>query len=263
MKNRLSERQIDFLRIRKYNRIIRVYQKRLIHYGKHIELFIYEKPKIILSRVGETHTRRFRKDAKRSESSALRAKRSLLRLVEANVGQYGDSKPVFATLTQKENQVSLPISNRRFSEFIKRLNYELGMKLKYVAVPEFQKRGSVHFHIVFFNLPFLHVKKFEKIWGYGMTNVQLMKKANRTGAYLAKYFTKAVQDPRLYQKKAYFSSRGLKKPVDIFGGYEVDEFLRGVTIKEVHHKNYNGLIYKKYVNATQQRPLSISRRKIF
>jgi len=96
-----------------------------------------------------------------------------------------------------------------------------------------------------------------------MTNVQVIKDPKKAGAYLAKYFTKAVKDKRLFQKKAYFSSRGLLKPVDIYGGYEVDEFLESATLRETHRKVYKKVIYIKYESSTRKRPLSISRRKVF
>ncbi|MGX7112794.1 rolling circle replication-associated protein [Gemella cuniculi] len=62
-----------------------------------------------------------------------------------------DDKTKFMTLTFKIQDTDF--SNNEFTNFIKRLNYKLRevkkTMLKYIAVWEKQKRGAIHYRIIF------------------------------------------------------------------------------------------------------------------
>lgn len=66
-------------------------------------------------------------------------------------------------------------TNYEFNKFIKRLNFYLystkKQQLKYLAVWEKQKRGAIHYHIIFFDLPFIKHKALQDIWGYGFIKI--------------------------------------------------------------------------------------------
>ncbi|ARM72089.1 hypothetical protein LMxysn_0454 [Listeria monocytogenes] len=44
-------------------------------------------------------------------------------------------------------------------------------KFDYIAVPEMQKRGAYHFHILLFGLPYIHTSKYAKIWKNGFVKI--------------------------------------------------------------------------------------------
>ena len=92
----------------------------------------------------------------KEDSNVYRSKREVRNVLQCNAYRYG-CKPVFITLTFADNIQDLFIANAEFTLFIKRLNYYVFKQkksiLKYLVVPEFQKRGAVHYHIIFFNLP--------------------------------------------------------------------------------------------------------------
>ena len=155
---------------------------------------------------------------KNREVSLMRARRELRRIVNANVGQWGnDVTSKFVTLTFKENVCDLYKANYEFEKFIKRLNYKVYdkscSKLKYTAVPEFQERGAVHYHVIFYNLPYTKSKVIEAVWGNGFIKINKIDDIDNVGAYICKYLTKSNVDCRLKGRKSYFSSRGLKKPI--------------------------------------------------
>lgn len=137
----------------------------------------------------------------------------IARLIDCNF----DGRTKFLTLTFKENIKDIDVSNTEFTNFIRRLNYNLyGTKksvLKYIAVWEKQKRGAIHYHIILFDIPFIKTKKIEEIWGNGfikINKIDVDSKENR-GRYISKYFSKSV-DEKDYKKKSFFKSRNLKKP---------------------------------------------------
>lgn len=149
-----------------------------------------------------------------------RARRDLRRLINSNFGAWGDDCTTkFVTLTFKENVTDLKMANYEFKKFINRLNYSLYNSkkaiLKYSVVPEFQKRGAVHYHVVFYNLPFLKADLVSEIWGNGFIKINKIDNVDNLGAYVCKYMTKDNTDVRLEGSKCYFNSRGLFKPFEL------------------------------------------------
>ena len=166
--------------------------------------------------------------ARKTESrrkSMLRARSHLRRLVNSNAwfcykpdGQA--YLPIFCTFTFREDIRDPKVANRIFSKFIKRLNYKVhdGDKkglLKYVVVTEFQdfsRDGVIHYHVVFFNLPFIWKDDLSAVWDQGFVDIKKIARVSNVGAYISKYMAKHFEDDRLDGKKRYFSSRGLLKP---------------------------------------------------
>jgi hypothetical protein len=173
----------------------------------------------------------------REASSIYRSKKRLKRLVNANVGFHKDKKgkiikPLFITLTFKENITNVNQANYEFTKFIQRFNYEVfdshKSKMRYVVSIEFQERGAVHYHVLFFNLPFIEriYDKVSSIWGEGFIWIDLVKyNIQDVGNYMTKYMTKELSDPRLCRKKSYFSSRNLFKSLVIKDQEKVDFIL--------------------------------------
>ncbi len=133
------------------------------------------------------------------------------------------------TLTFKENVKDWGVANTKFKNFIKRLNYYVnGCKkntLAYIAVPEIQERGAIHYHIMFFNLPYVDCKEVEELWGEGYTKVEVEKGNKGNGEGIGKYLTDymlkefyRVEEEFEYNKevwrdkKVYFASRNLVRP---------------------------------------------------
>lgn len=153
------------------------------------------------------------------EKVSSRAKKDLTRLINTNYKR-GSSR--FVTLTFKENMQDLKLANYEFNKFVKRFNYYLmsiygdDFKLQYSTVVEFQKRGAVHYHSIFYNLPKkLDLGKCRDIWSRGSFNVKRIDRVANVGAYMCKYMSKNADDERLKGNKMYFNSRGLDKPIEI------------------------------------------------
>jgi hypothetical protein len=165
-----------------------------------------------------------------------RAKRDLHDYINCNVGELpgiaGKTEPpVFVTLTFANNIEDIKYANREYSKFIQRLNLFVTKKkksfLKYVVAIEFQKRGAVHYHVLFFNLNYIeNLKDFiKKIWGHGFIKIKANINPERIARYMSKYMSKKFDDPRLHGRKCYFVSRGLKLPRIIYHDEYVKDFL--------------------------------------
>jgi hypothetical protein len=120
--------------------------------------------------------------------------------------------------------------------------------LKYISIWERQERGAIHYHVIMFNLPFVEAKKLEEIWKNGFIKINLIKDEDKaTGSvstYLTKYFVKDIAE-RVREKKAYFSSRNLKKPKEWkqrLTDDEINEIL--VNDKDIlYQKEFDGKVF--------------------
>ncbi len=172
-------------------------------------------------------------------ASARRARRTIRRLIRANSFYWYKPNgmpylPITITLTFRENMQDIKIANYEFTKFIRRLNYEANKviirdlkesNLKYITVFEQQKRGAIHFHCIFFNLPYIEniYDKMRDIWGQGMINVGGTKKGlskvknqdklNKIIDYFIKYIQKGFEEKHFSHKKKYNTSKGLIKPI--------------------------------------------------
>lgn len=158
-----------------------------------------------------------------------RSKFEMQRLIKCNEKEF----KTFITLTFAENITDIEYANKQFNiwrTYIK----ELKSDFKCVGVPEFQKRGAVHYHLltnIDYNDTTLLSQEERKIWNkesgwqigkdvkgwkYGINMAKDMKDINVI-AYLSKYMTKDI-DNRLWGKRRYFYTRNLKKPIT----YDID-----------------------------------------
>ena len=161
----------------------------------------------------------------------------IARMVDTNF----DNNTKFMTLTFKENITDVSYTNKEFSKFIKRLNYYLYKEkkqlLKYLAVWEQQKRGSIHYHVIFFSLPYIKNNDLQKIWGFGFVKINRIdvdSKENR-GRYVSKYFSKNI-DIKDYKQKSFFKSQNLIQPkIRQFNSSEPIEIKENV----IFNKEYN------------------------
>jgi len=154
---------------------------------------------------------RTRAKARRGDNLG-RCREKINDLVEANRCAI---TPRFLTLTFAENITSLREAHAHWQIFIRRLRKMLG-NVKYLCVIEFQKRGAVHYHVLFFDMRAKRglKKSIEEMWGKGFVkfkNVRALEKIEYLGLYLAKYLQKDVMDARLIGEKAFFGSKNLTK----------------------------------------------------
>jgi len=153
-----------------------------------------------------------------------RTRSKLIRLCATNAYHYYDVnkrpyRPALITFTFKEDIRDLDTAHKLFQLFIKRFNYQYNSSklttLKYLAVPEFQdktRQGVIHYHVLFFNMRFVHFRKIEQVWAYGSTNTKKAYRMRSLGNYLTKYLVKNFNDTRMDGRKRFFCSKGLFKP---------------------------------------------------
>jgi hypothetical protein len=232
---------------------LRSYNKKAVISGDIIEIYEYEND--VLEGYSDTRktvkgrqSRADDEDRKENRNKTLqRARRDLRRLVNCNIAEYSK----FVTLTFGQDMRDIKKANYEFKKFKQRLETKIGQKLQYVCVIEFTKAGRVHYHCVMFNLPYIKNKDLKAIWRHGHVKINKIDSVDNVGAYVCKYMSKDNDDDRLLGQKMYFSSRGLRKPVEIKKEEEVSNLAvalppSALTFEKVFQSEYNSVHYRQY-----------------
>lgn len=125
------------------------------------------------------------------------------------------------TLTFRENLTDVNKAWAVFKMFSRYMRESFGETYRYVAVPEYQKRGAVHFHLAINGR--YPVKKVRKLWlkaaGKYKGNIDITDpkrfgknswNPRRCAAYIAKYITKT--DVTDFNKRRYSSGGNIPLP---------------------------------------------------
>lgn len=190
----------------------RLYYIKNERYGKYCDTYDYNKVQATFSQK-RLHFQKNR-TGKKQERSLYRSRNTIYKIVEANLGRHGKNKATFVTLTYRDGTKDLKYANKDIKQLMRRTRVFLGYSLKYIIVPERHKSGNIHYHGVFFNMPYIHVVKFkEELWKNGYVDIQIPKKIRSVSAYLSKYLTKDTYLNIGLNDKSYFTSRGLYRPI--------------------------------------------------
>jgi len=154
-------------------------------------------------------------------------------------------KPAFMTLTYGSPVFSLKDAYVDFRLAMYRFAREYP-GFQYVAVPEFQQNGRVHFHLLVWGIPLFHVlteretRYLADIWGNGFLDIIPTNGSNKLGSYMAKYMTKCAYDPRTYGQKAYTRNRNQQIEILQF-------WARELNVDKLNFVWYSGEYNTKYL----------------
>jgi len=217
--------------------------------GHYIEIYQYEQP-LVLNRPIKNKIDKsielkpwdfdlyIARRAEYRQRTKTRVVGQVQRLVESNF----DKDSIFLTLTfNNENNfdiTDLKICNLKVHNFMARLK-ENFKNLKYLIVPEFQKRGALHYHLII-NVPFIEKKIIQKLWKYGFIKLKDIYYIEGMGNYFTKYLTKNSVDGRLYGKRSFFTSKNLLRPKIKYGEYaeKIVQRLEEKNVKPYFLRNY-------------------------
>lgn len=155
------------------------------------------------------------------DDSLYRSRKILIDYVNENEKDFN----TFITLTFEDNIMDISQANHKFNIFISSMKRAFS-DFKYLGVPEFQKRGAVHYHLLT-NLkvatdlcPLQNEKENMydiKYWNYGYSSAFDLKNTDENfsvTAYMLKYLYKDL-DNRLFGRTKILKSNNLRKPMMI------------------------------------------------
>lgn len=194
------------------------------------------------------------------------------RLVIEYVSQNCDKFKSFVTLTFAENITDLDEANKIFQVYINSIRKYLSRqkrKFYYLAIPEFQSRGAIHYHMLCSEECGSHVIPYRKkkiiysrnkkeykemnyydltYWNDGfseaedLTDKKVFNDQFNLAIYMCGYLFKDM-DGRLFNRTRILKSRNLEKPKYY---YYDDEIIYNVMMNKIHNnkKDYKITFYK-------------------
>lgn len=164
-----------------------------------------------------------------TDRSLAKTRDKLIEYASENASEFKS----FITLTFKENVKDLDIANKEFHRWVSKTKRKYP-KFIYLGVPEFQKRGAVHYHVLtnlvcgkeiekrdikktynkekdtwyemeYYNIPFWS-KGFSSAFDLSLTDEHF-----NVALYITKYLYKDI-DNRLWGRKKILRSNNLKEP---------------------------------------------------
>lgn len=159
--------------------------------------------------------------------SARRARQTLYDICKCNDFSF------FVTLTFDGNKIDRMNDNatkRKYSQWANDVKKQFP-NMYYVTVPEYHKKGGLHFHILIGGItldelkatPALNKrgkqihKKGKAIWNIGawkkgFSTLSIINNGEATKHYICKYITKQHADDRFFNKRRYYVSRNIERP---------------------------------------------------
>ena len=114
-----------------------------------------------------------------------------------------------------DNPQDFEQTNYHFKKFRQKLQYKYSNNpFPYLCVPEFQKNANVHYHMLA-DLPFIPVCELSETWSAGFVKINELSTITNVGAYVSKYLTKSELLSDNINKKSFFHSLDLARPLEI------------------------------------------------
>lgn len=196
---------------------------KVIQSGNLVEEWVYEREPSPKSHI-QLKPRRKRILQERRPDHIIKCRKDFTRLVRANLNPQWP--PALMTLTMRDI-VDISDAYKLYTAFGRKLKKHYGDEIAWIAVPEFQKRGAVHFHVLLFNFHDSHIKSERRTrrmagyWGHGFVDLVKTDGSEKLSGYLAKYMSKAMSDHRLVGKRAYSASRNVLRPVSLNTPFQI------------------------------------------
>ena len=190
--------------------------KKIIVSGSLVEIFTYSLPLQV-----KKEKERVIYDSlppKRYQDKSLRARKQFVRLAHANFD--GQESPIMISLTYGYFHSDLKQGWKHFNQFVRSMRFRFGSKFKYLAVPEWQSGGRLHFHCMFWFLPHrsrkheMETRLYKQSWPHGFLDVVETDGSPKLVSYLSKYFMKTFDDPRMNCNQRYTASKNINHPIE-------------------------------------------------
>lgn len=181
--------------------------------------------------------------------SVRRAKKRLRQLAMANAfyGRSYYSAPVFVTLTIADGVLGDPTNKdwqqREWTKYCNKISAKYP-NAQYLMVEELQKRGAVHYHILYFGLGYNHMDDFKNAWPHGSVDIQrvkhkhddILKIVNYLGKYMTKEFT--TESWKQAGDRLFTCSHDLRQPKVTFDPMDVHAVLLDTPQYEVLYEGH-------------------------
>lgn len=240
----------------------KIYNRRTTDYGGgKIEIVAYHSPQVRYMGGGRSPSGRATETSDKEQEERTRQQ---IYAIRRKIKGYALSNDFrwFVTLTFNPEKVDSSDYETAKNVLLKwcrkmRDDYE---QFGYLMIPELHKSGAVHFHGLLKDIPadfakatnpktgkpiIRHNRQIYNLtdWKYGFSDCEEIESPERAASYITKYVTTALlTDKKMYNKKRYFNSQGLEKPVvtyDMSDNTDLDSFTPNFGVIETNADGRN------------------------
>lgn len=234
--------------------LVSTYDIKIVKCGDYMQVYYYKDKKLKKKEVNDLDLKKSRPrhsstheiENRIEDRNIIRSKLQCQRIAKANMNEW----KTFITLTFADNITDIKQANKRFRYFIDKVQ-RVKKDFKYLGIPEFQKRGATHYHLltnIDVNDTTLMFKQEDnskhyhvKYWIDGFTSVEPLKDdPKKIVGYISKYMTKDI-DNRLFNSHRYFYSRNLTMPkeeyLDLSDERSLEYYKKNILGKELIYFN--------------------------
>lgn len=220
---------------------------KIVQYADRTEYLEYERKiqpdrRRYISRAEKKRRKQKKVWVQKSKYAIRRAKSNFIKLVVNAL--YEKGRPFLITLTMHEIDVSLAQGYAYLAKFKYYVKSKMGKTLSYIAVPEWQKKGRLHYHLLCWGLREIDAiterdtRNLQRCYAKGFLDVRYAyDNSEKLAGYLAKYFTKGLGDSRTQGRRAYNATRDITRPriqgSNTLSAYASDILPDNLYIKEV------------------------------
>lgn len=223
----------------------KIYDFKVVQCGSYIQIYEFEKNKVKrlnkddnldleLKKIKFDDTSIKKKELNLKTSNEIetknivRSKLQCQRIAKSNMKDWKS----FITLTFKDNINDVNFANKRLHSFVVMVK-RVYKDFKYLCVPEFQKRGAIHYHLLtnlecgseiipkreqkkLWNKETQSYKELNyydiKYWNNGFSSAEpIIEEPKKVIGYISKYITKEI-DNRLFSHRRFFYSQNCVVP---------------------------------------------------
>lgn len=202
-------------------------------YGKSIKVLKYRKSVELSAPVCKIHQATscpicwVRSVSPVPSSSSLQRTKSVI--TDISLANDFDLFVTFTINPDKIDSFDIPLVKSKVSKWLNNAksnhnSLNFSPQLEYLVIPELHKSGRIHFHALFKNYQgsLLDSKKSQngkviynlEQFKYGFTTATKIESIEKTSNYIQKYIKKDML--KIGNKKRYFASKGLKKPLKTY-----------------------------------------------
>jgi len=240
----------------------------VIKAGNITEIYEYEKPflprpikplsKLQKKRAAARREARKKANLPRTKRAANRCYTNFFRLVHHNNSVAHTIHFITLTLASDYDYKTASRFLAHFFERVKKAQNKI--PLDYISVPEFTKKGRIHFHLLVYDLSPCwfnerETRNLQRFWGRGYLDLRpAVQKGAALAGYLAKYMAKSLNHSNSPSWRGYSCSQTIKRLFTYSGNEISDYFYLDLQDSDLHYiAQYDTLwlgrgVYKKFVS---------------
>lgn len=242
---------------------IKHYNKKVVLSGNILEVYEYQNTRYfdIQSKKSSCNSSSSSDKSKNKKDSLNRSIKKIRNYIATN---YTKRATQFVTLGFNSDITDIQIAKKKLERFNSKLKNKLKESPKYIGTIEYQENGRIHFHIIYFNLPYIPHDELLKIWNNGSLWIEPVTYGLKSFDCLTRYILKQSKLAIDYKNIYFRSKANLKEPKEIKNDLVVSKVINHLTGAECtsSYKGNNEYVGEYSIKSFDISKLNVRKRAI-